>query len=375
MTDKKLTASERRAIKRKEQIDRGEAIAGIGKGSNEPIVTKDNYSIELLKALNYYNVAYDDKDKRKWVMTHVGKAKVKQFDNAPDYMFKQLGAIIRLKQRDQYLAEKELKYIEDTIKQLSSIKAVESEDDDKKTKPAGPSIQDRMLSSAKVHAAEFDAMLDEFIINGTIPDFASYLKANNVSAQVAKLIPSFYNKLATELVQVYNKEDEQLVEAYSHLTVPKLKKFMNIVMSIMNECTQRTVSAKSERKPRVRKEKPASVIAAKVKYLNEFSELEIKSEHPSKIVNASVAVVYNTKSRKLMVYEADDVSKLSIKGSSIIGYSVANSGSKTIRKPEIVKDICAMNKSNIRQTFKGLTTKESAVNGRMNADCIIVKVL
>lgn len=374
MTDKKLTASERRAIKRKEQIERGEAIAGTGKGSNEPIVTEENYSIELLKALNYYNVAYDDKDKRKWVMTYVGKTKVKQFDNAPDYMFKQLGAIVRLKQRDQFLAEKELKYIEDTIKELSSIKVVESENDDKKTKPAGPSIQDRMLSSAKTHAAEFDAMLDEFIINGTVPDFASYLKANNVSSQVAKLIPSFYNKLAAELVQVYNKEDEQLVEAYSHLTVPKLKKFMNIVMSIMNECTQRTVSAKSERKPRVRKEKPAAVIAAKVKYLNEFSELEIKSEHPSKIVNASVAVVYNTKSRKLMVYEADDVSKLSIKGSSIIGYSVANSGSKTIRKPEIVKDLCSMNKSNIRQAFKGLTTKESAVNGRMNADCIIVKV-
>lgn len=374
MTDKKLTASERRVIKRKEQIERGEAIAGTGKGSNEPIVTEENYSIELLKALNYYNVAYDDKDKRKWVMTYVGKTKVKQFDNAPDYMFKQLGAIVRLKQRDQFLAEKELKYIEDTIKELSSIKVVESENDDKKTKPAGPSIQDRMLSSAKTHAAEFDAMLDEFIINGTVPDFASYLKANNVSSQVAKLIPSFYNKLAAELVQVYNKEDEQLVEAYSHLTVPKLKKFMNIVMSIMNECTQRTVSAKSERKPRVRKEKPAAVIAAKVKYLNEFSELEIKSEHPSKIVNASVAVVYNTKSRKLMVYEADDVSKLSIKGSSIIGYSVANSGSKTIRKPEIVKDLCSMNKSNIRQAFKGLTTKESAVNGRMNADCIIVKV-
>ena len=232
-----------------------------------------------------------------------------------------------------------------------------------------------MLASARIHAAEFDAMLDEFVVNGTVPDFASYLKANNVSSQVAKLIPAFYNNLASELVQVYNKTDEQLVEGYSNFTASKLKKFMTIVMSINDECTQRTVAAKSERTPRARKEKPASVIAAKVKYMQEFVELGLKSEHPSKIVNASMVAVYNTKYKKLMVYEADDNNKLSVKGTSIIGYSVANSGSKTLRKPEFTKDILAMSKPTIRQAFKKLTTKEAAVNGRVNEDCIILKVL
>lgn len=374
MTEKKLTPSERRAIKRKEQIEKGQAIAGIAKGSNEPVVTQENYSIELLKALNYYNVAYDDKDKRKWAIAYVGKSKAKDYDNASDHEFKQLGALIRLKQRDQYLAEKELSYIEDTLKKLSAIQPPVV-DDTKQSKPAGPSIQDRMLSSARVHAAEFDAMIDQFIIDGTVPDFASYLKANNISPQVAKLIPTFYNRLAEELVAVHNKTDEQLVEGYSHLSATKLKKLMNIVMAIMNECTQRTVAAKAERKPRARKEKPPAVLAAKVKYMTEFAELGLKSEHPSKIVNASAAVVYNTKYKKLMVYEADENGKLSIKGTSIIGYSVANSGSKTLRKPEITKDISTMNKSTIRQTFKKLTTKEAAVNGRVNEDCIILKVL
>ena len=373
MTEKKLTPSERRALKRKEQIEKGQAIAGIAKGSNEPTVAKETYNIDLLKAMNYYNVAYDDKDKRKWTIAYVGKSKAKDYENAADYEFKQLGSLIRLKQRDQYLADKELKYIEDTLKKLASIQAVV--DDDKPAKAAGPSIQDRMLASARVHAAEFDAMIDQFIIDGTVPDFGSYLKANNVSSQVAKLIPPLYNRLAEELVAVHNKTDEQLVEGYSHLSASKLKKLMNIVMSIMNECTQRTVAAKAERKPRARKEKPPAVLAAKVKYMSEYAELGLKSEHPSKIVNASAVVVYNTKYKKLMVYEADENGKLSVKGTSIIGYSVANSGSKTLRKPELTKDISTMNKSTIRQTFKKLTTKEAAVNGRVNEDCVILKVL
>lgn len=376
MTEKKLTASERRAVKRKEQIEKGQRIAGTFKGADEPIVTQENYSVELLKAMNYYNVAYDTKDKRKWVMSYVGKQNVKHYENAPDHEFIQLAAVIRLKQRDQYLEAKELQFIDDKLKELrDKSAAVIVVVDDKASKPAGPSIQDRMLTSARVHAAEFDAMLDDFLVNDSVPDFSSYLKANNVSAQVAKFIPKFYERLAAELVEVLNKSDEQLVEGYSHLKPSKLKKFINIVLSIDSSCGQRAVSAKSERKPRARKEKPATVVAAKVKYMPEFADLQLKSEHPSKIVKASVAVIYNTKTKKLMVYEADDAGSLTIKGTSIVGYSVAKSGSKTLRKPELTKDIVSMNKSTLRQTYKNLTTKESAANGRINQDCIILKVM
>lgn len=377
MTDKKLTPSERRAIKRKEQIEKGQRLSGTFKGADEPIVTKENYGVELLKAMNYYNVAYDTKDKRKWVLAYVGKPNANKYENVSDHEFIQLAAVIRLKQRDQYLAERELSFIDKKLKELEekSANAVVVVADDAPAKPSGPSIQDRMLASARVHAAEFDAMIDDFVVNGTVPDFASYLKANNVSSQVAKLIPSFFNRLADELVAVHNKTDDQLVEGYSNFTNAKLKKFMNIVMSIMNECTQRTVAAKAERKPRARKEKPAAVIASKVKYMNEFAELSLKSEHPSKLVNASIAVIYNTKYKKLMVYEADENGKLSVKGTTLIGYSVASSGCKTLRKPEVTKDFPSMNKSTIRQAFKQLTTKEAAVNGRINEDCIILKVM
>ena len=375
MTEKKITPSERRAAKRKEQIEKGQRLAGIFKGSDEPMVTQENYGIELLKALNHYNVAYEPKEKRKWVLAYVGKAKAKLLEAASDHQFIQLGAVIRLKQRDQYLAEKELKYIDDTIKALSDIpKKVEVEAEDK-PKPTGPSIQDRMLGAARVHAAEFDAMIDDFIVNGAVPDFTSYLKSNNVSSQVAKLIPQFYKRLADELVAVANGDDEQLVEGYSNLKPAKLKKFMSIIVDLDSSCNERSAQAKVERKPRARKEKPASVLAAKVKFMNEFADLGLKSEHPAKIVNSNMAVIYNTKTKKLMVYQAEGDDKLSIRGTKVIGFSVANSGAKTLRKPEFAQTVSAMNKSTIRNEFKKLTTKESAVNGRINEECIILKVM
>jgi hypothetical protein len=60
---------------------------------------------------------------------------------------------------------------------------------------------------------------------------------------------------------------------------------------------------------------------------------------------------------------------------TIIGYSVAASGAKTLRKPETVKDYVAMTKRTFATAFKALKTKEAAVNGRINEDCVILKVL
>jgi hypothetical protein len=85
--------------------------------------------------------------------------------------------------------------------------------------------------------------------------------------------------------------------------------------------------------------------------------------------------IYNTKYKKIQAYRAEGDGTLSIKGTTIIGYSVAASGAKTLRKPETVKDYVAMTKRTFATAFKALKTKEAAVNGRINEDCVILKVL
>lgn len=380
MTEKKMTAGERRAAKRKEQIEKGQRLSGTFKGAAEPIVTKENYGSDLLRAMNYYNSAYESKDKRKWVLNYVGKTNAKKLEDVADHHFIQLGAVIRLKEREQYLAEKEVNFIDKKINELYKLAKGEKKTSSIKgedTAPAKPviSIQDRMAMNASTHAAEFDGMIDEFITANKDPDFASYLKANNVSPQVSKIIPKFYQRTIDELNEAIEGKDEQLVEGYSNFTKARLKKLLKHYEAIVDACTQQAVSAKAIKKPRARKEKPAAVIAKNMKYLNEFPELGIKSEVPPKIVGASEVWIYNTKYKKIQVYRAEGDGKLSVKGTSIIGYSVADSGGKTLRKPEVVKDYVNMTKRTFAQEFKALKTKEAAVNGRINADCIILKVL
>ena len=376
MATEKLTAGEKRAAKRREAAQKAEQIFGTGKGSLEPHIDVIDYTASLIKAMNYYNVSYDNKDKRKWFMNYVGK-KSHEFDELADYEFKSIGTIIRLKQREEPLQDNELKFIDNEINRLRE-KARKTPTASQFDKPVDTepkvkvSVQDRMVIAASEHAAEINGLIDEFLMNDADVDISAYLKANDVSAPVAKHIPQHFTSTLQELQEYLDGEDKQLVEGYSNLGKVKAKKLIRILESIEDACKQQAVTAKATRKPRARKEKPASVVAKNVKFMKESAEFGIKSVLPEKIIGSSEVWVYNCKYKKLQVYRA--IGALGIKGTSVLNYDVATSGSKTLRKPELVKDYANMTKRNLAQEFKNLKTKEAAVNGRINEDCLILKV-
>ena len=375
----KLLPSERRAMKRREAASAATQIFGTGKGSTEPTIRALSYQIDLMHALNYYNAAYDSKDKRKWTMAYVGKACANEFDSLSDYHFNSVGTIIRMKMRDVYLEEKELNFIETKIAELRELSAAgglatSSLKGGAKVKVDKPvvSIQDRVAEAASTHIGEINGLIDDFIMNGTEVDVGSYLKANNVSPQVSKLIPNAFDKFIQELTEYIEGKDKQLLEGYGYLGKTKAKKLLKSLEAISTACQQQVVTAKAVRKPRARKEKPASVLAAKVKFMKEFTELKLKSELPVKIVGASEVWVYNTKYKKIQVYRS--LGTLSLKGTTILNYDVATSGAKTMRKPELVTGYVGMTKRTLGAEFKNMKTKESAVNGRINTDCVILKI-
>lgn len=362
------------ALKKREKF----RAMGVGNGfsSNEPIINPDNYSETLMKALNYYNASNDNKEKRKWFNEYIGKKESVKFNAiSSDSEFRSVGTIARLKSREQFLSENELSFLDSEIKRLASIipTTVVQKIDNISTKPV-VTIQDRIAEAAGTHIAEFDAMIDDFIKLDIEPNFAGYLEANNVSAPVAKLIPNGFVNFWNELQDLIEGSDKQLVEGYSHIKKVKIKKICKLIEEIEGACAQRAVAAKVARKPRVRKEKPPAVLAAKVKFMKVFEELSLKSERPDKIVGAKEVLVYNTKYKKVQVYRAFGDGTLSVKGTTIVNYDVATSGSKTLRKPEVTKDFVDMTRRNFATAFKSLTTKESAVNGRLNEECIILKV-
>lgn len=369
----KMSAGERRAMKRREAIEKGERAQGLMK-SHEPNINPLNYSGSLMRVLNYYNLMYDNKDKRKWTMAYIG-AKGKQLETLPDWQFRTVGTLIRLKNRNEPLSEKDLASIDTIIADL--FEAAKTAVPPKKKTPVNPVAvetpkMDKNLEAARLHAAEIDGLIDDFVMDRREIDLAAYLKANQVPAAVSKLIPSFYEGLKAELTEALEGKCDQLKEGYSNLKKTDLRKFLKMVESFDEACKTQAIAVKVERKPRVRKEKPASVVAAKVKHMPEAKDLGLKSELPVKMVGASEVWVYNVKYKKLMVYRAEE--KITIKGTTLIGWDVKKSSGKTIRKPETVKDYVPMTKRTFAQAYSTLKTKESTLNGRINEDCIILKV-
>lgn len=235
--------------------------------------------------------------------------------------------------------------------------------------------EDKMMALAKKIAGDFDGMIDDFITKSKLPKFDVYLKAHEVPAASAKLIPTFYEKTITELQEVLKGEDEQLVEGYSNFTKTQIRKLLKQYEAIIEACEQQSVTARKIRKTRVVKEKSASVIAKSVKFMKELPELQLKSERPEKIVGATEVRVFNTKYNLIQVYRAEKNSKLSVKGTTIIGYSVTDSFSKPIRHAEQVKNFAEMTKKTFEQALNNIKNKSRTVNGRINENCIIVKVM
>lgn len=347
----------------------------------EPAISEERYVTDLLHYLNYHNRNTDYRVIRKWAMVMVANQtpeRQKALEKATDYELRTIGVIAHAEHRGMYISPFHStkvrietqrlieKYMNNVV--VRSAFTVDHDEVRKQEQKA----QKEQLEFSK-HKAEVDAAIDEFIKTGTQFSMRSYIAANNINKVTSASLAQRFTPLLKELKDAYDGSDKDLKEGYAHLGRIKLKHLIAMVQLIIADCAQAVVAAKAPRKPRAKKEKPASVLVAKMKYLKEFDELKLKSEQPTAIVGASVVWLYDTKRRKVSVYDAVDGEKLSVKGTTLIGWDVTKSTCKTLRKPaDFVQGNLA--KRAVAATYKGLKTKEGKVNGRTNEDTIILKV-
>lgn len=375
-----VTATERKAIKRQAILAKAKSDAGIIKGSvNEPIIEVLNYKTSLVRALNYYNSAYENKEKKAWAE----KYSEQTFSELPEYEFRSIGALMRLKARNQPLEDRELVRIINEVTRLTNLnteivdaKNAINKSAKRSTLPSIP-LKEKLEDAANVVGAHFDFMLDDFRANGTAPNFSGYLSNNKVPVEVVALVPAFYASNIGDLKAVFNG-DEELAENYAYMTRVQLRKYLNILESIKSVCdsycnANKAITVVKPRKTYTKKVKPASVVAKNVKFMVESPELGIKSVLPSKIVGAKEVWVFNTRYRKLAIYRTADGKELSVKGTTIIGFDEALSSAKAIRKPEWVKELMGHSKAAFNKAYGAINTKIQAVTGRINEDCVIVK--
>ena len=308
--------------------------------SNEPSIDADNYNVSISQILVWYTEHTTEKQRLKYALEYFAKlnkkAEVFAINKANDSEVRILGILCRLDGREQPLtAEHKAKILADAAVLVAKYPVKkEKKVEDKPTNVIN--IQERIEEKARTLAGEIEGAIDEFVLTkGKNDEFStkSYLLAKEVSAPIAKRIGEFYVKLYNELADAINEEDEQLVEGYSNFNKRQLKAFHKFVGQIIEDCEQMVQTAKATRAPRKRKATPPSKVVGKMKYMKEFAELNLKSCKPEDILTSSELWVYNTKYRKVQVYKAEN-GTLSVKGTTIIGFSVKDSTSLMLRKPE-----------------------------------------
>jgi hypothetical protein len=346
---------------------------------------EDETQPSIVRAFNWYNYSFSRKDAKEFIIDYakaVGRSKdeialLRSVNEAKLQV--QVGWLARMFLVGYKPDTRTKTFFADKYKELLSDAKTVKQPVAKDVTPAQPvvSIQQRIRDKASEEAGEIEGMIDDFILAGckNSADLDNYFKSKKLSSVVMKRICEIFIPRSEHLAEVLAGQDKQLVEGYSNFSkvqIRKLKEFYDAIISAANKAS---VDNKPMRKTKAKKEKPASVVAAKVQYMPEFAELNLKSIAPVKVVGVMQAWVYNTKTKMLCVYNAENAKGLSFKGTTFLNYNKETSVGKRLRKPEVsIKDMMEAGKVKLKKVLTDLSTKELQLTGRMNSDTMILRV-
>ena len=254
-------------------------------------------------------------------------------------------------------------------------------------KVGGPilSIQDRIREASYTHMEGIVDWLETWLVNPAKFDPKAlnpinFFKGREINQAHARVIRDFYEPLYNEITQlvtppkVKDEEYAQLVEGYRAYTKPQLKTLLEALEAIMSATSMFLQQAKVNRKPRAKKSPSKEKLISKLKFKTHDDRYKLVSIKPEEALSALELWVFNTKTRKLGVYVASDTAALTVKGTTIINFNENKSTAKTLRKPEEqLKDSNKLPKTKMRSLFNSVNSIETKMNGRINADIILLK--
>ena len=244
-----------------------------------------------------------------------------------------------------------------------------------------PSIQERVRDAAYGMTEELEDAIENFQKDPENFDPKAFkvlnlLKGKGVKAAHARIIKDFYARDLAELEELASgKGDEQLREGYSHRSKKQVKSLIAFYQEIASACDMLTQEAKVNRAPRAKKAVPAEKIVAKLKYMKTNEPLKLVSISPTDIIGSKELWIFNTKSRKIGRYVAEEYKELGVKGTTITGFDANLSVQKTVRKPEEkLKEFKTAGKVQLRKFLDEINATDTKMNGRINEETILLKV-
>ena len=340
----------------------------------------------MRKSLNYYNYFFTQKDLKKHVVAWMKEVKdftpdeIRAFERAGDRTVSMTTCgLIMAHRKGMPLQERHIEFIDANI--LDSINSKSAEEVvevviEEKPKAYVPTIQDRLNEKTADTIGELEGHYDEFIKNlkYSFKPY-DYLVANNVPQSQLSKYEAVYQSRFDELKLAFERVDEQLTEGYNHYKAADFKRILAFIDQILNDIIQYRGVKKATKKVRAPKSVSKEKVVSKLKYSKEDKVLRLVSINPVDIIGAQELWVYNTKTRKLGKYVADSLKgPLNVKGTGIIGFDEHKSVTKTLRKPdEKLKEFARASKIELRKFIDNIKATESKLNGRINADIVLLR--
>ena len=347
-------------------------------------VPQSDYPSKMHETLRHYGYFYDVKDAyswaSEWVKKNMTKQDLKHFRASSDRLFSlTAGGLCRMVMNGAVLPESSInlmkRYIDAAIEQ-GKEKLTESVDDVKVDIPKRTPA-DIVKERTSDFIAEIECQLDKFDTKEFDANFSVYdeLQKNDMPYNTAKAVADYYTPLGDELTELVEKKTEDLVEGYSHLSVQKRKKLLQLVKSFIDDAEKYMNSKKAQRKPRKKKATSATNQVSKVNYLKESNVYKITSIDPVNIVGAKELYLFNVKYRQITHLVSSSNTGFEVKGTTIQHVDIEGSTKKTLRKAEeFLTEFSKTTKAKRRKMVTELKTKPAEVNGRINDQTLILQV-
>lgn len=354
---------------------------------SEPDLRGNVTNAQIIGAYNWYNYFYDSDQAKAWVVEYLKefhkteKELIKNVNRINSNLCRTIGWNSRILLLGGSLPEELVQRNMDKIRTLAaacngSAEAEEEGSAQKEEVKQVISIQERVANRANDLIADLEVHLDNYYRDGSQFKASDWLSQNDVKPQIAQRIAEYYKPLYSEAYDALQGKDAQLKEAYSHWTKPKLKAYIEFIKSIISAAETRSVVAKAIRKPRKKKEKPASALVAKLKYKEKDETYNVVSVDPKQIIGCNQLWVFNTKYRTMAVYNAMGPAGLGIKGCTVTGYDEKTSIVKKLRKPtEQVNKLKDGGKIVLRKFMDEIKCKPKEANGRINSDVVLLRII